>query len=237
MQPQNGGDRRRRIGVVFSHEHMQFGELGFDLGRLYRSLRRGRRQWHRHRELGAFAGALAGRGNGSAMQVDQALHDGQSKSHSLSHGGRCTLPEWFEDMRQKPRVDAVARVSDTDDRPSADGLDDEGYRSAAGCVFHRIRQQVPNHLLQPVRVAKDRDRLDRCNHVDSDLLGRRRRPDRLDRRVDHGARVEGGHRQAHPPLDHVRHVEQIFNQARLHLGVAVDRTHRMLPLRIVHDDA
>jgi hypothetical protein len=45
----------------------------------------------------------------------------------------------------------------------------------------RVVEQVPEHLLQAVRIA-EHGRIRGCRHLDAEALRRRGRPDRVDRR-------------------------------------------------------
>ena len=110
-------------------------------------------------------------------------------------------------------------------------------RAASRGVFHRVAEQVPEHLLQAMRVANHRHRLGGRGHVQRDFLRGGRGPDAVDRGVHHAANVDRRNRQAHPPLDHPRDVEQVLDQPRLDLGVAGNRIDGVLALRVVNGRA
>ena len=93
--------------------------------------------------------------------------------------------------------------------------------------LHRVRHQVPDHLLQPLGVAADRGQGVVHRGVDRDLLGFRRRPDDVDGRVRDFAHVHRFHVETQLAADHPRHVEQILDQAQLRRGVTFDHLERV----------
>ena len=112
--------------------------------------------------------------------------------------------------------------------------------AAARRELDRVGEQVPDDLLNAVRIERER-RVER-----RELDAKRERlalglwPDRLDRRFDHGCDI--GRLQVEPHLagDDAVHVEQVLDQARLRLGIPGDRietfcdAHRVVALEQQH---
>ena len=92
----------------------------------------------------------------------------------------------------------------------------------------RVREQVPDHLRQPVGVADERADSAVEFGVDPDRLGIGRRANRLDC-TPH--QIEQPHRPRFEPelaADRPRHVEQVVHQPRLCARIAIDGLDRHL---------
>ena len=89
------------------------------------------------------------------MQFDKLTHDGQANAHSsmLPRAGGVGLPETVKNIRQEFLGNACTRI----DNPELDmriGLfQNDLNRSVFGCELDRIRQQIPNDLLNPVGIS------------------------------------------------------------------------------------
>ena len=143
---------------------------------------------------------------------------------------RALLAKAIEDVRQELRRDPDPVVGDDDvDRFE---LSRHGDADAAARLreLHRVRQQVPHHLLQPFGIGPDRpgERIER--RVQPDLLRFGGRMDRLDRRHDHFGDAHAAHVEPQLAADDARAVEQIADEARLRLRVALDGLQRRLAL-------
>ena len=90
-----------------------------------------------------------------------------------------------------------------------------------------VREQVPGDLLQAARVAGDER--DAARRVDSQRDPARvgGRLDRVHRRLERHREVDRQHLEPHRAADHARHVEQVFDELRLHARVAVDDVERL----------
>ncbi len=89
------------------------------------------------------------------MQLDDMTHDCQSQAHPGM--GACAaavcLPKAVEHVGQELRRDADACVRDLNANLCL-GLFQLHIDTTAGrCELDRVGQQVPDHLLQPVRIA------------------------------------------------------------------------------------
>ena len=152
--------------------------------------------------------------------------DGQAEAEPAVRARRAAVPlaEALEDVRQERRVDAAAVVADADLRP-APPMRRRRRRPARprGVNLTALRQQVPDHLLQAVAVADHRtgDRAHRPVRA-GDRASRRRPAARLDGGAHDRPQVERLHLEPQLAGDDARHVEQVVDQPRLGLGVALD---------------
>ena len=119
-----------------------------------------------------------------AVQIDEPPDDREPEAKARAHGRRRALPERLEHVRQelpgrcprRCRSRAMtarlpfARRRDHDDAP------------AARRVLHRVRQQVPRHLLQTMLVADHRQHVVRSLDVNRDFFRGGRRPESSRRR-------------------------------------------------------
>ena len=91
------------------------------------------------------------------MQLDDVLHDCQPESEAAvgARGAAVSLTEAFENVGEELARDARASVAD-DDACSAVGCFVDVNRDCAADrrELHRIREQIPDHLLQPVGIAE-----------------------------------------------------------------------------------
>ena len=64
------------------------------------------------------------------------------------------LAEPFEDMREELRIDTRAVVADPDVNARRSGIEQLDAHTPAGVgELHGVRQQVPDDLLQPLRIT------------------------------------------------------------------------------------
>src|SRR5262249_37214106 len=101
------------------------------------------------------------------------------------------LAETVEDVRQKIRIDALAGVAHDDLDLRVTFADLDLNAPPLGGEFDRIREQVPDDLLQTRRVGEDFFNLRAEVCLDLDLLSLGRRLSRFRRRLD---RVRDAHR-------------------------------------------
>ena len=162
------------------------------------------------------------------MRLGNLAHDGQAEPEAgVVPGGRgIGLPERLEDVRQKQRVDADAGVVHDDQRLHRRVRQRHGDAAGVG-EFHGVGQQIPDRLLQAIRVGTDEMRRRVHAHLDAKPLGVSRRHRHVDRLFDDLGRVD--QRQLQPELarDDARHVEQIFDEPCLSSGVPVEAGERL----------
>src|SRR5207247_10576813 len=88
-------------------------------------------------------------------------------------GGAVGLPEAVEYERQDVGRDADAVIAHVDDDAVVAGLDVHGDMAVWEAELHRIGDEVPDDLLQPVGIGADDDRLRRVERdVNALRLGR-----------------------------------------------------------------
>ena len=162
------------------------------------------------------------------MRLSDLADDRQAEAKTgvVSGGRGIGLPERLEDVRQKQRVDADAGVVNGDRRLQRRVR--QRHDDAAGVgELHGVGQQVPDRLLQPIRIGADEMRRSVDAHLDVKPSGVSRRPHHVDRLFDDLRRVYQGQLQAKLARDDARHVEQIFDEPRLGPGVAVEAGERL----------
>jgi hypothetical protein len=103
-----------------------------------------------------FAGALDD--DGPAVQLHEALHDGQSQTEPpvLAGRRRVPLPEALEQVRDELRPDADAGVRDADLDVGTHPLEPDSNLALPWRELDRIGDEIPDDLLQPARITGDR---------------------------------------------------------------------------------
>ena len=154
----------------------------------------------------------------AAVQLDEVPHDREPEAEPAVHArGRAVgLPEALEDVRQELGRDALAGVA----RPTISTCEftrreRDLHAAALRRELDRVRQQVPDDLLQPVGVAGDERRRAGRARLEADALGVGGGPHRLDRRLDHGRELDRLHVEPQLAGDDPRHVEQVLDELRL----------------------
>src|SRR5215213_9550014 len=91
------------------------------------------------------------------MYFHEVSRDSESQSEPamLARSRAIGLTKSFKHVRQKLLADALARVSDTHLSGTTNSRYLHANTSATLSKLHRVRQQVPNHLLEPVCIARD----------------------------------------------------------------------------------
>ena len=168
--------------------------------------------------------ARARRFDPAAMRFDEMAADRQPEAEpAVRPRERAVgLAEALEEVGQELRRDAFPGVADADLDLRVDALQPHLDAAAAGRELDRVRQQVPDHLLQPLRIARHRHAglIDR--RLQPDALRRRRRRHRFERLVDHARQVHRADVQPQLAGDDPRDVEDVADQLLLQLGVALD---------------
>src|SRR5207253_10348267 len=122
------------------------------------------------------------------------------------------LPEPLEDLWQELRLDACALVGHRDpcDRPHALEADpDSPVRRAE---LDRIREEVPDDLLQPIGIGEDRSRVWIEEGIHLDVLRIGQPLDGLDCRLDDGDRIDLPALDPELAGDDARYVEEVFDE-------------------------
>src|SRR6185312_16529105 len=113
---------------------------------------RGRRLLLAERDFDGEDGALARSGtdiDGMAQQIAKPLHDGEAEAEAPAAlpGGIVELMKLLEDRVELPVGDAGSGVPDLDAQRVAATAATDQYLAALG-VFHRVRQEIADHLLE-----------------------------------------------------------------------------------------
>jgi hypothetical protein len=120
------------------------------------------------------------------VQLDELLDQRQSEPDpGVDAGaGAVTLPKALEHVRQEFGGDPAARVAhhDLDVRARLSEVDLDV--AALGGELHRVAEQVPDDLLEPVRIPGDRPGAGVEVRLKIDRLGERGGAHRLERRLD-----------------------------------------------------
>ncbi len=111
-----------------------------------------------------------------------------------------------------------------------DAFEDDVDLAALGRKLDRVREQIPDDLLQPCRIAGDAVGLGIEHMANLDFLGRGGRHDRFDRAEDDRGKVGRLDIEPHLARDNAIHVEQILNQLCLGAGIALDRFESLLQI-------
>ncbi len=92
------------------------------------------------------------------MQLNQLTNDRQPETESgvTSRRRAIGLAEALEQVWQKVRADALAGIDDPDLHAVVRGFDEDPNTSAFRRELDRIREQIPDHLLESASVAADR---------------------------------------------------------------------------------
>src|SRR5256885_627188 len=114
------------------------------------------RERQRDRERRAASFAVACRGDAAAVELDDVLDDGQSEPEAAVRARRAAvaLAEALEDQRKELAGDALAGVGHGDAHGVAlELVGADGDRAARRRELDRVREQIPDHLLQALGVA------------------------------------------------------------------------------------
>src|SRR6266542_819049 len=241
---QQRAEERARILLVVDDKNAQPGQVRqivgagdiFERRTLDRLARIVHRLQHTHRQQGGEPRAavlpLAVRAHGPSVQFDEVPHDRQAETQPAVTAGRRAigLRKTIEDVGQELGADADARVFDRDRRVVALALQAHGHAAVARRELHRVRQQVPEHLLQAIAVPRNGiDIVDLT--VNRDVLGFGGWRDGVERRVHHVAQAHRREVQPQLAADDPRDVEDVLDQLRLRHGVVADDAQRALRRR------
>src|ERR1051325_3985759 len=93
----------------------------------------------------------------SAVQLDQMTHDRQAQPEPavLARARAVGLAKALEDEGQKLRLDSRAGIADGDLDVRANAFESHLHAPVSGSKLDGVREQVPDDLLQAIRVAGD----------------------------------------------------------------------------------
>ena len=133
---------------------------------------------------------------------------------------RIRLAEALEDVGHRLGVDPLPGIADPDLGVETRLPELDRDRSSSRGELDRIRQQVPEHLLESSRVAEH----DGEAHfaADPQVFLRGERQDGIDGRIDHAGERDLGRFQAQLPGVEPLHVHQVLDQLGLRSALAID---------------
>ena len=151
-------------------------------------------------------------------------HDGEAEAETavLARDAGVALAEALEHVRKELGADALPRVAHAHARVIREPIEANLHLPVLGREPHRVREEVPDDLLEAIRVARH----DQSGAIDVELqreaLGLRREADRVDGPVDHLGQVHSLDVEMELARDDARHVEQVLDELRLCLCVPLD---------------
>src|SRR5271170_2238562 len=110
-------------------------------------------------ECRSLPGSSAVDANRSAMKFNQLFYDGkaQPKAAMAAGGGSIGLTKPVENERKKLWLDTLAGVNHANFQMGVHSFQHHLDAAAFRGELHRIREQVPQYLLQTVYIAADGD--------------------------------------------------------------------------------
>src|SRR5690349_9269940 len=113
------------------------------------------------------------------MELDELFDDRQAEPEAAvaARGRRIRLTEAIEDVRQECRIHAFTVVGDFHDELRTGTAERDGHEAILLREFHGIGQEVPEHLLQAIRIASDETGLRLDCKFELNAFGLRRWPD------------------------------------------------------------
>ena len=156
-------------------------------------------------------------------------NDGEAETQPsmAARRGRIRLTEPIEHEGQHVGSNADAGIGDLNFGGTIRASQSDGNQTIGARELERVRKNVPENLLQPVRVRPDGGDFRIEMRLEPDSFCLRRRTQALDCRSENLADVERLHRDRHLAGDDSRDIEDVFNQPDLRLGVSFDDLHRV----------
>src|ERR1043165_9713516 len=148
--------------------------------------------------------------------------EAESQPAKTSRRRTVSLTKAIEYARQKLRIDSLTRVLHGHTRVRSVLVDTHRDLSTMRRELHRIRQQVPDDLMQARRVGRYRTHSRFGVIIDIDALSVSRGLHDIDRRTRDRSYIQRPHFEIELAGNDARRVEQIVDQLRLHTRVAID---------------
>src|SRR5688572_18048624 len=139
-----------------------------------------------------------------------------------SGAGAVLLAEPIENERQELLRYPDPCIAHYDVEKSAAEFKTDCNATARRCKLDRVAHEIPNHLLKPVRIARDSPSrlIELCLEFQPFFLGRR--PNALDRCLENGHNFCRAKLECKLSADQARRVEKVFDQLGLRKSVPVD---------------
>jgi len=164
------------------------------------------------------------------VQLDDVSDDGQADAQAAvgPPAAAVELAKTIEHERLERGGDAAAGVLHLDDDFLVVGCHVQLDAATRGRELDRVRQQVPDRLLQARGVAGEAGRQRAHAAIERDSLGLGRGPHGVDGDVHDRLHVDGLDLDAQLARDDARDVQDVFDQLGLCAGVALDGLQRLL---------
>jgi hypothetical protein len=164
----------------------------------------------------------------AAVELGDVPHDGEPESEATMHATSAGfgLPEGIEDEREELGRDPAPAVGHGDLDVRAHALEHDLHRPALRRELDGVGQQVPDELLQTVRITGDQPRLGVQDGRESNALCVGRRTDDVHRPLDHVRQRHRANLEPEPARDDSRDVEKVVDQLRLRSRVPLYRLER-----------
>ena len=166
--------------------------------------------------------------DGAAVQFDDGLCDRQTETEPAMRprGAAVGLPETIEHVGHERRRNPLTGIADGHLDVTVAGLERELDASFRRRELDGVRQQVPDHLLDAVRICNAQDRPAVVVGLELNLLGVGSAAHDVEGRVGQLGQVDGRRLKTELARHDPRDIEQVVDQLRLRAGVARDRGKR-----------
>src|SRR5207247_10007413 len=154
--------------------------------------------------------------HGAAVQLDQVAHDVEPEPEAAlrARRARVGLAKALEHVREELPRDAGAAVAHGDDRARIVALQAHVNAAADGRELDRVDQQVPDHLLQPARIALNRPGVGVDGRPQPDVPGAGGGAYSVDGGLDDRDEADRPHVQTQLAPDRARYVEQVVDDVQ-----------------------
>src|ERR1043165_1409278 len=162
------------------------------------------------------------------MQLDEMPRDCEPEPQPalFSRDRSFSLTKTIENVWQEIRRDAVASIADSQTRSRLDTSKIDTHAAATLCEFDRVRQQIPDHLSQTIRIALHQTLFRHEMRLQLDAFHVGSRAQCVERSVDDRREIEWMQIEPQVAGDDARDVQQIVDKSSLRAGVALDRLDR-----------
>ena len=128
--------------------------------------------WEPHTERRSLSLPVTRRVDGTTVHLDDVPHNRQPEpqSRGVARQSSLRLSKPFEHVRQEVRTNTDTGVADDDIDVRIHAFDPDLDASLLWRELHRIRQKIPDDLLQSIRITRDRTDMRIDDRLDPDTL-------------------------------------------------------------------
>ena len=162
--------------------------------------------------------------HGSPVQLDELPNDGKPETESgvTSRRRAIGLAEALEHVWQKVRTDALACIDDPDLHVVFRRFDEDPNTSALRRELDRIREQIPDHLLESSQRHRYASVAARSVVTSLERSWPSTTMEVVERRLRHGDKIDGLRRQVKGSRNDSGHIQQVLDDVRQRQRVALD---------------